>query len=149
MTMDFQFLIDSGATGVFRSHHALPDRALAAATRADMRVVAVRLTALRDKNAFLLAFAAAAKFPAHFGRNWDAFYDCLLDMDPGDDGMLIVLQNASDFARGEPEEFAAAIDTLTDATDYWKEQEKTLAVVIELEGPTLAPELPEISFRTK
>jgi hypothetical protein len=148
MTMDFQFLIDSGATGVFRSHQALPDSAMEAATRAAIRVVSIRLTALRDKNAFLLAFATAAKFPAHFGRNWDAFYDCLLDMDPGDDGTLIVLQHASDFARGDPEEFAAAIDTLTDATDYWKEQEKMLAVVIELEAPALAPELAEISYRT-
>jgi RNAse (barnase) inhibitor barstar len=148
MTIDFQFLIDSGATGVFRSQRALPDSALAAATREAIRVVWVRLAAQRDKNAFLLAFATAAKFPAHFGRNWDAFYDCLLDMDPGDAGTLIVLQNASDFARAEPEEFAAAIDTLTDATDYWKEQEKTLAVIVELEAPGLAPELPEISFPT-
>jgi Barstar (barnase inhibitor) len=147
MTMDYQLLLDSRATGVFRSHQALTDSALESATQAAIRVVPVRLTALRDKNAFLLAFATAARFPAHFGRNWDAFYDCLLDMDPGDDGTLIVLQGASGFARAEPEEFAAAIDTLTDATDYWKEQEKMLAVVIELETPTLAPELPEISFR--
>ncbi|MEO8005819.1 MAG: barstar family protein [Betaproteobacteria bacterium] len=149
MTMDFHFLLDSGAKGVFRSHLALPAIALEAATGRGVRVVAVRLAAIRDKNAFLLAFAGAAKFPAHFGRNWDAFYDCLLDMDPGDEGILVVLQHASGFARAEPEEFAAAIDTLADATDYWKEQGKALAVIVELEAPGLAPELPEISFRAK
>jgi RNAse (barnase) inhibitor barstar len=147
MTMDFQFLLDTRATGVLRSHQALPDSALAAAAHKGIRVLPVHLTGLRDKNAFLLAFASAAKFPAHFGRNWDAFYDCLLDTDPGNNGTLIVLQNASDFARAEPEEFSAAVDTLADAADYWKEQEKMLAVVVELEAPALAPELPEISFR--
>lgn len=149
MTMDFQFLLDSGATGVFRMHQALPDSVLDAATGDALRVMPLRLTTIRDKNAFLLAFAGAATFPAHFGRNWDAFYDCLLDMDPGDGGILIVLQNASGFARAEPEEFAAAIDALTDAADYWKEQGKTLAVIVELEAPALAPELPEINYRTK
>lgn len=149
MTMDLRLLLDSGAAGVFRSHGPLPDSALAAAAHKAIRVLPIHLAAHRDKNAFLLAFAGAAKFPAHFGRNWDAFYDCLLDMDPGGGGTLIVLQNASDFARAEPEEFAAAIDTLADAADYWKEQEKMLAVVVELEAPALAPELPEISFRAK
>ena len=146
MIMDFQFLLESRVAGVFRSHRALTDLALGAAATSTMRVVAIRLSAIRDKNAFLLAIAAALQFPAHFGRNWDAFYDCLLDIDPGEGGILIVLRNASGFARAEPEEFAAAIDTFTDASDYWKDHRKTLSVVVELEAPALAPELPEISY---
>jgi RNAse (barnase) inhibitor barstar len=143
---DFSGLVESHAGGIFRCHTPLPAAALAAAASKNMLVVPVRLTAARDKNAFLNAVAKALQFPAYFGHNWDAFYDCLLDLKHGDvAGTLLILQDASGFARAEPEEFAAATDTLADAADYWKGEHKALLVVAELATPTLAPELPEIS----
>jgi hypothetical protein len=57
----------------------------------------------------------------------------------------LVLREASGFARAEPEEFAAAVDTLSDAADYWKDEGKALLTVVELDTPALAPELAEIS----
>src|SRR5512141_2182716 len=120
MKADFLKLIESGAGGVFRCQAPLPEAALETAERKKLLVVPVRLIAARDKNAFLNAIAKALRFPAYFGHNWDAFYDCLLDLkhDEGA-GTLLVLRDASGFARAEPEEFAAAVDTLTDAADYW------------------------------
>ena len=146
MKTDFFRLIESHAGGVFRSHAPLPDRALESAAQGKMRVVPVRLVAARDKNAVLNAIAKALQFPDYFGHNWDAFYVCLLDLPHSDGaGTLLVLREASGFARAEPEEFAAAAATLQDAADYWKGENKALLVVIELEAPVLAPELPEIS----
>lgn len=149
MKADFLKLIDSGAGGVFRCHAPLPEAALETAERKKLLVVLVRLIAARDKNAFLNAIAKALHFPAYFGHNWDAFYDCLLDLkhDEGA-GTLLVLRDASGFARAEPEEFAAAVDTLTDAADYWKAENKILLVVVELQAPALAPELAEINCPT-
>jgi len=57
----------------------------------------------------------------------------------------VVLRDGSGFARADPEEFAAAMDTLADAADYWKGEGRALLVVVELETPALAPELAEIS----
>lgn len=146
MKTDFFKLIESHASGVFRCHAPLPDRALESAAQQNMRVVPVRLVAARDKNAFLNALARALQFPDYFGHNWDAFYDCLLDLKHGDgSGTLLVLREASGFARAEPEEFAAAVDTLADAADYWESNNKALLAVVELEAPALAPELAEIS----
>ncbi len=87
-------------------------------------------------------------FPDYFGHNWDAFYDCLVDLehDKGE-GLLVLLRDASGFARAEPDEFAAAVDALQDAADFWEDEQKTLLVVVELEAPVLAPELPEVSGR--
>jgi len=149
MKADLLELIESGAGGVFRCHAPLPDAALQSAARKKMLVVPVRLPAARDKNSFLNATARALRFPAYFGHNWDAFYDCLLDLkhDEGA-GTLLVLRDASGFARAEPEEFAAAVDTLADAADYWKGENKQLLVVVELEAPALAPELAEINCPT-
>jgi len=147
MKTDFFRLIESHTGGVFRSHVPLPDQALESAAHGKMRVVPVKLVAVRDKNAFLNALAKALQFPDYFGHNWDAFYDCLLDLQHGDGaGTLLVLREASGFARAEPEEFAAAAAALQDAAQYWEGKNKALLVVVELGAPALAPELPDISF---
>ena len=146
MNTDFFSLIESRSGGVFRCHTPLPDRAMQAATQSGMRVVSAKLAAVRDKNAFLNALATALQFPAHFGHNWDAFYDCLLDLPQGEGhGTFLVLREASGFAKTEPEEFAAAVDTLADAAEYWNGKNRALLSVVELEAAALAPELPEIS----
>ena len=103
------------------------------------------LQRVRDKDAFLNAFAQALQFPEYFGHNWDAFYDCLGDVEG--EQLVLLLRAASEFARAEPEEFAAAIDTLTDAAELWRESGRSLLVAIELETPLLAPELQEVSVR--
>ena len=150
MKTDLQSLIESHAGGVFRSHAILSDQALESVAKKSMRIVPVRLVAARDKNAFLNAIAKALQFPDYFGHNWDAFYDCLLDLKHGDRaGTLLVLREASGFARAEPEEFAAAAATLADAADYWKSENKVLLTIVELETPALAPELAEISLPAK
>ena len=144
MKTDVLKLVEAHAGGVFRCHVPLPDGVLESAAK-EMRVVPVRLVAVRDKNAFLNALAKALQFPEYFGHNWDAFYDCLLDLEHGQNGTLLVLRDASGFARAEQDEFAAAVDTLADAADYWKGEGTALLVVFELEVPALAPELAEVS----
>jgi RNAse (barnase) inhibitor barstar len=146
MKTDLFRLIDSRAGGVCRCHAQIPDRDLESATQRRMHVVQVNLAAARDKNTFLNTLAGALQFPAYFGHNWDAFYDCLVEFAHSEsEGTLLVLREASGFARAEPEEFAAAVDTLSDAADYWKDEGKALLTVVELDTPALAPELAEIS----
>ena len=148
MKAEFSKLIESGASGVYRSHSALTDGALGAAGQRGMRVEKVALTGARDKNAFLTAVAKGLVFPDYFGHNWDAFYDCLVDLEHAKgEGLLLLLREASGFARAEPDEFAAAIDALQDAAEFWEDEQKTLLVVVELDAPVLAPELPEVSGR--
>jgi len=148
MKADFSKLVETGASGVYRCHSALAETALGTATQRGMRVEKVALAGSRDKNAFLNAVAGALAFPDYFGHNWDAFYDCLVELEHGKgEGLLLVLRDASGFARAEPDEFAAAVDALQDAADFWEGEQKTLLVVVELEAPVLAPELPEVSGR--
>ncbi|HEX7813159.1 MAG TPA: barstar family protein [Burkholderiales bacterium] len=141
-------LIRGGKGGVFRCHAEVSDKALDAAAPAGLRVEKIGLQGARDKNAFLKAVAKPLRFPDYFGHNWDAFYDCLIDLEhEGGEGILVLLREASGFARAEPEEFAAAVDSLQDAVDFWDEDGKMLLVIVELEAPVLAPDLPEISPR--
>jgi RNAse (barnase) inhibitor barstar len=146
MKAQLSILIKSGKGGVFRCHSAVPEKALEAATRSGVRVETAGLQGARDKNAFLKAIAKSLRFPDYFGHNWDAFYDCLIDLEhEKGEGILLLMREASGFARTEPEEFAAALDTLQDATEFWDDDGKMLLVIVELEAPVLAPELPEVS----
>jgi RNAse (barnase) inhibitor barstar len=139
-------LIKSGKGGVFRSHAEVPEKALDAAKQSGLRVEKIGLQGARDKNAFLNAVARTLRFPDYFGHNWDAFYDCLTDLEhEKGEGVLVLLREASGFARAEPEEFAAAVDALQDAVEFWDGDSKILLVIVELEAPVLAPELPDIS----
>jgi hypothetical protein len=146
MRTDLSSLIESGPGGVYRIHSAVPPAALDMASKRGMQVAVSALQGARDKNAFLNTLAAALRFPEYFGHNWDAFYDCLIDVGPGGGGgLLVLLREASGFARAEPDEFASAIDALRDAADYWNSEGRRLVAVVELDAPVLAPELPEVS----
>jgi hypothetical protein len=137
----------SGTGGVYRCHSRIADAALAAASREGLRVFVVALQGARDKNAFLNKLAGPLGFPDYFGHNWDAFYDCLTEMAAGAaGGALLVLREVSGFARAEPEEFATAIDAMRDAEACWAGEGRRLTVIVELEAPVLAPELPELSL---
>jgi RNAse (barnase) inhibitor barstar len=137
----------SESGGVYRCHSRIADAALAAASRESLRVVVVALQGARDKNAFLNKLAGPLEFPDYFGHNWDAFYDCLAEMAAREaGGVLLVLREASGFARAEPEEFATAIDAMRDAEACWAEQGRRLKVIVELEAAVLSPELPELSL---
>jgi hypothetical protein len=138
MKADLSALLAGGASGVYRCPTLANGEASPPAQEIDLRKA-------RDKEAFLTAFARALGFPEYFGRNWDAFYDCLGDV--GAERMVLLLRGASAFARAEPEEFGAALDTLADAAQLWRETGRSLLVVVELEAPVLAPELPEVSVR--
>lgn len=146
MTDSLRTLIASGSSGVFRRHPRPPAVPVLAADLAGFTVVEIGLEPVHERKVFFQKMAAALAFPAHFGHNLDAFYDCLADLAGScDKGLVLVLRGASGFARGEPEEFAAAVDALIDAADYWKVQGKSLLAVIELDQAVHAPELPEIS----
>jgi hypothetical protein len=138
MNANLPALVTEGAGGVYRCAPLAPGEAPPAAQAIDLRIT-------RDKAAFLAAFAGTLGFPDYFGHNWDAFYDCLGDLEG--DRKVLLLRGASAFARAEPEEFGAALDTLADAVRLWKDAGRSLLVVVELEAPVLAPELPEISVR--
>jgi hypothetical protein len=146
MKSDPSTSIESAKGGVYRSHARVPQDVLDAAATPGMRLAVAALQGARDKHAFLDKIADALHFPDYFGRNWDAFYDCLTTLQPGDAaGWLLLLREASGFARADPEEFAAAVDVLRDAVDFWHSKGRKLVAIVELESPVLAPELAEFT----
>ena len=76
-----------------------------------------------DKGEFLDRIARALAFPAWFGRNWDALFDCISDLAwrPAP-GYVLVFEHAAALQHTEPEVFDTALAILSDAAVSWQER---------------------------
>jgi hypothetical protein len=83
-------------------------------------------------------------FPSYFGRNWDAFEECLNDLSwvPAK-GYLLIFDQAERFARAQPEEFATALDILRDGIKSWQAQSTPMIVILRGLGQA-ASDLPQL-----
>lgn len=66
-------------------------------------------------------WAAALQFPYYFGENWDAFDECLVDLDwlPGRCYVLVVTEVDMVLAR-DPSDFKTFVEVLKSAHEQWK-----------------------------
>lgn len=95
-------------------------RALAAKAGHEFR--AIRFNGGADKKAVLRAIAQALAFPAWFGANLDALYDCLTDLPDSDApgaarGWVIVLDKLPGAPHLDAETRTALLDVFRDAAD--------------------------------
>jgi RNAse (barnase) inhibitor barstar len=81
----------------------------------------IDLAGCSDKAEFLARIAAALGFPAWFGHNWDAFFDCLTDLSwrPAL-GYVLILERAAELQATEPEVFDTGLAILGDAATVWQ-----------------------------
>jgi RNAse (barnase) inhibitor barstar len=86
-----------------------------AAEQAGWRLVGLDTSSVVDKAGFLETASAAFRFPAYFGRNWDAFADCLADVG-GEPGVVVLWEGWSPFAEADEESFATALEIVRERT---------------------------------
>ena len=131
--------------GAFRISHA-PDPEALQKSLDNMGMTLKMLSASRanDKEKFLKLMTTTFSLPDYFGDNWDAFYDCLTDLSLAEHGELWLIDGMEGLARHAPDEFAAAISVFSDAADYWRENRKSLAIIIVIQRAELASDLPAI-----
>ncbi len=97
---------------------------------------------IEDKQSFLKAGAVAFTFPDHYGENFDAFADCLSEVDCGDKhGVVLLWDGWSPLARHDEQAFDTALEVLRRRAHA--ETGCKFAVLLRGEGPPLdLPELP-------
>ena len=80
------------------------------------------LSEAQSKQEALESIARQFTFPAHFGKNYDALYDCLTDplhkCGP-QPGFVVVLEHIPSTARFDKEMREQLLDVFRDAADYW------------------------------
>ncbi len=74
------------------------------------------------KRGFLRKTARILQFPSYFGGNWDAFEECLNDLEWLDaTGYVLLFDNLKSLRRRASEEMETARSILEDAAAGWKE----------------------------
>lgn len=131
----FQTLLNESKPGVYRLLLRTPAADLCAeAGAAGWQPVAVNGEAIKDKNAFLAAFARALHFPSYFGHNWDAFEECLNDLSWEDKaearGLVILFDAAGPFAKAHPMDWATACDIFKSAAKAHKKAGRRVLIFV-------------------
>ena len=96
-----------------------------AAHAAGQHFLYANLTTAQSKQDVLEAIAQAFTFPAHFGKNLDALYDCMTDLvhkSGSQPGFVVVLEQLPDNPRFDREARESLLDVFRDAADYWAER---------------------------
>ena len=79
----------------------------------------------QSKQDVLDMIAAQYTFPAHFGKNFDALYDCMTDLvhkSGQQPGFIVVLEQIPAHAKFDKEAREQLLDIFRDAADYWADR---------------------------
>ena len=96
-----------------------------AASEADQHFLYANLTAAQSKLDVLDNIAQAFLFPLHFGKNFDALFDCMTDLvhkSGAQPGFVVVLEQLPDNPRFDREAREQLLDVFRDAADFWAER---------------------------
>jgi len=89
--------------------------------------------AVPDKAALMSALAAAFRFPAYFGKNWDALLDCLRSL-PNElpaRGYVLLIGNSSAFLAGRPRDLEDFADVAAEAKAFLADKFKAdLSIIL-------------------
>lgn len=79
----------------------------------------------QSKQDVLDMIAAQFTFPSHFGKNFDALYDCMTDplhKSGPQPGFVVVLEQIPAHAKFDKEAREQLLDIFRDAADYWADR---------------------------
>lgn len=92
-------------------------------------------TGADSKPAFLAAVGEALDFPSWYGQNFDALADCLNDVGPGRDGVVLLWDGWATLARSDEKAFSIALSVL--GTRVNDDRGVPFSVLLRGEGPDL------------
>lgn len=136
-------LTDPAAAGIYRVPGRLSVPALRGRIeRAGLRPFVLDGDAITDKATLLRAAGEALAFPPYFGRNWDAFEECLTDLSwvPAN-GYALLYDHVAPLIRQSPDDWATARAIFAAAVDGWRGTGTPFSVLLRRTGG-LANEYP-------
>jgi RNAse (barnase) inhibitor barstar len=117
-----------------------------AAFRAEQICLVADLANAKTKTEILETIGKEMSFGEHFGKNFDALYDCLTDLKPqksdGDPGFVLVLQNLPHTTKFDDEDRQALLDVFRDASEHFFDQEIAFRVFYTVDAKAVEPSKP-------
>ncbi|MBD1825642.1 barstar family protein [Cyanobacteria bacterium FACHB-DQ100] len=112
-----------------RSALDLQAEAVKSASQPEVKVFYLDGRKIASKEEFLREVAEAMDFPTYFGYNWDAFDECIRDLNWLPAQKYIVIYDRPDiFARAQPEQWQIAQEILQSAAHHWQESGRLMEV---------------------
>lgn len=103
-----------------------------AAARADQILLHSDCNGTSDKAAVLVRLGEDLKLPEHYGRNLDALYDCLTDLQPDREaerpGFVVILENLPESSAFDSGDRSRLLDVFRDAADFFYEENTAFRV---------------------
>jgi RNAse (barnase) inhibitor barstar len=129
--MRYVKILRAGLSGVYVAPRLIgPLRA--AAKSVGIAWLDLDLAGVASRDAFLRRCAEVFSLPDHFGRNWDALHECLLDFAAaGTPGAVVHWRRGAELARRAPETVATGLEILGDAARYWRGSGRIFVVVVD------------------
>jgi len=91
---------------------------------------------IQKKEQFLNHVSMAMHFPDYFDHNWDAFEECITDLDWVDaDGYVIYFDHTDGFANHHESQLETVIELFDDAVAYWKGEGNAMLVLLSSDTP--------------
>lgn len=106
-----------------RAFHPLELQGIAG--QLDQHFLYANLAEAQTRPEVLEAIATQFTFPAHFGKNYDALYDCMTDplhKSGPQPGFIVVLEHIPATAKFDKEAREQLLDIFRDAADYWADR---------------------------
>lgn len=102
-----------------------PDELQKTAVELGQHFLYADLAHAQTRQEVLAAIAEQFTFPAHFGKNFDALYDCMTDplhKSGPQPGFIVVLEHIPSTPRFDKEVREQMLDIFRDAADYWSDR---------------------------
>ena len=143
-------LLDSGESGLFLLEGASDSDTDLVALQARARgyqFLNLDCHAISDKTTLMQGAKEAFQLPPHFGENWDALTDCLMDLSwlPGLRWVLLV-GGLERLWAADPESYRVTLEILREASAFWEEQERPFIVLLREDCGPEAASLPPVAF---
>ncbi len=108
-----------------------PKAVQSAAKRAGFAFFHVDGRNIARKEQLLNHVAIALHFPKDFGHNWDAFEECLTDLEWVDaDGYVILYDHIDGLLAEHPDQFETLVEIVRDAVASWKGDDVAMIVLL-------------------
>ena len=132
--MKYAKIIRSGRSGVYAAP-SLVGPLRAAARKAGIAWFDLDLADVTSREALLERCAVTFRLPDHFGHNWDALHECLLDLaGPQSPGAVVHWRRGAVLAKRSPAAMRTALEILREAAIYWSGSGRVFLVVVGRDG---------------
>lgn len=122
-------LLEAGKGGVFFLAPTPVKSVQSAAKAAGLRFFHIEGKNIERREQMLNAIATALQLPAHFGSNWDALEEGLIDIEGDAKGYVLYYDHIDPLVAAHPDQFQTFIEVCRDAVATWKEDDTPMVVL--------------------